>query len=171
MIKLIAFDTFGTIFDTSQAGDGEVAAYNRHMESCRDFDSWRPLRLPDSWKTLQAFPDVKPGLAQLRSLGYRCVTCSNGPAPLLHEVSKHNGLVWDGIVPLEAARVFKPDLRAYLHVCRVWNVSPAEVMMVTANRTFGDLEAAEMLGMQPQLIRDEQARTKDVMALADLMLM
>lgn len=43
--------------------------------------------------------------------------------------------------------------KAYKLVCDVFNCVPSDVMMVTANETSGDLEAALALGMKAQEIR------------------
>ena len=48
------------------------------------------------------------------------------------------------------------------------DVKPEEVAMVTANETFGDLEASGVLGMRPILIRDGNLPT--IGSLADLLL-
>lgn len=150
MIKVIAFDVFGTVFDLSGVDRDEIRAYARHIKK----EIWSPLHLPKSWETLPAHPDSKEGIELLRKKYFVC-TCSNGPLGLLSKLSKHNDISWDAIIPLELNRVYKPKLRAYMTVCEVLNVQPEEVCMVTANKDFGDLEASESLGMTPKLIRYE----------------
>ncbi len=160
--KVIAFDVFGTVFDLSSVAKSEIAAYGRHIHK----DVWEPLELPESWKDIKAHPDSKEGIDRLRK-NFQVVTCSNGPIRLLSHLSKANGLTWDALVPLEMRKVYKPNPLAYLTICGLMGVECKEVMMVTANRTFGDLEAAQMLGMQPMLIRDEQSEIKNIIHLAD----
>lgn len=41
-----------------------------------------------------------------------------------------------------------------LKICEVFGVAPSEVVMVTANANFGDIETATALGMQAILIRN-----------------
>lgn len=154
MLKVIAFDVFGTVFDLSSVDRDEVRAYARHLKAFHHTNAWLPLELPKSWETLPAHADSAEGVAKLRER-YKVVTCSNGPRPLLTKLSAHNGIEWDEIIALEMNRVYKPNPRAYLTVCEVMNVEPSEVMMVTANETFGDLEASAALGMTPMLIRAE----------------
>ena len=149
MIKVIAFDVFGTVFDLSKAAREEIVAYGHHIRQ----PEWSPLHLPTSWEKLPAHSDSASGIALLREKGYLVVTCSNGPLGLLAKLSKHNRISWDAIIPLELNRVFKPNPRAYLTVCEVMGIQPREMMMVTANKDFGDLEASGALGMKPQLIR------------------
>lgn len=174
MIKVIAFDAFGTLFNMEGVPEQQLRDYGDHLRKFYLTKHWTELKFPTSWIGLPAFPDVKEGIARLMNK-HICVLLSNGPADLLHAMLGHNGIVTDGIVPLEAYRTFKPDLSAYVTVCQLWKVIPCEVMMVTANEHFGDLEAASILGMAPRLIRHEelQAREyktyKDLNALADAM--
>jgi 2-haloalkanoic acid dehalogenase type II len=160
-MKVIAFDTFGTVFNLAGVDHEDVRAYAHHIRK----PEWSPLRLPKAWETLPAHPDSAEGIARLRSK-FIVVTCSNGPLGLLAKLSKYNGVSWDAIIPLELNKVFKPNPRAYMTVCEVLGVKPAEVLMVTANRTFGDLEASRALGMQAQLIRDGDG-PKNIMELAE----
>jgi len=148
LIKVIAFDVFGTVFDLDEVDRDDVRNYIAQIRK----PVWEPLRLPRSWETLPAHPDARLGIELLRS-EYTVVTCSNGPLGLLAKMSKHNGIIWDAIIPLELDRVYKPNPDAYRVMCRVLDVHPSEVMMVTANESFGDLEASAALGMRPQLIR------------------
>jgi 2-haloalkanoic acid dehalogenase type II len=166
MIKVIAFDVFGTVFDLTAANRADVKAYVDHVHA----DDWAPLTLPPSWYELKAHDDAKYGLKWLRE-DYQVVTCSNGPIELLTKLSKKNGLSWDMMIPLEMAKVYKPKLEAYQLICSLMGVKPCEVAMVTANKTFGDLEAAMHLGMLPILIRDKSAERfiPDLMELARIM--
>lgn len=162
-IKVVAFDVFGTVFDLSGVPRKELKAYAAHIRQ----PEWSPLVLPSHWERLSAHPDSAEGVNRLRSR-YAVVTCSNGPLGLLAKLSKYNGVQWDAIIPLELNRVFKPNPAAYLTVCEVMGVAPGEVLLVTANRTFGDLEAASALGMQAQLIRDVGC-PQDIIELARMM--
>lgn len=148
MIKVLAFDVFGTVFDLTSINKEEVREYIKHIKQ----DTWSPLKLPKSWETLHAHSDSKWGIEILRER-YTVVTCSNGPLGLLAKLSKHNRISWDAIIPLELNKVYKPNPKAYMTVCEVLDVKPEEVMMVTANEKFGDIEAAKALGMESVLIR------------------
>jgi 2-haloalkanoic acid dehalogenase type II len=162
MIKVIAFDVFGTVVDMSNVPREELRAYGEHIRK----PDWSPLVLPESWKTLPAFPDSAEGIARLKEY-FIVVTCANGPLRLLRAIADLNGIEWDAIIPLEANRVFKPDPRAYLTVCEVLGVDPSEVMMVTANVPgLGDLEVAASLGMTPQAIR-QRSGPKTIIELAE----
>ncbi len=135
MLKVIAFDVFGTVFDLSQVDRSEVRAYVDHIHG----PAWKPLELPKSWLDLKAHPDAVEGIAKLRER-FQVVTCSNGPISLLTHISKANGISWDALIPLEVGRVYKPNPMAYQMICDVMRVPPEAVAMVTANATFGDIE-------------------------------
>lgn len=153
-ISVIAFDLFGTVYDLSAVHRNEVKAYVAQVHK----SEWEPLVLPESWAKLRAFEDAKPGLERLRSR-YTVVTCSNAPLRFQVLLNKRNGLVWDAIIPLEAARVYKPNPKAYVQICELTGATPDQVMMVTANKTFGDIEASFGLGMTPRLIRGDGVKT------------
>lgn len=163
-IKVIAFDVFGTVFDLSGADRKEVKDYITHIHE----PVWSPLQLPKTWENLKAHPDSAEGIALLRKK-FMVVTCSNGPLGLLAKLSKNNGINWDAIIPLEMNKVYKPNPRAYMTVCEVLNVLPEEMLMVTANKTFGDLEASRALGMEAILIRDEESPVKTIIDLAKVL--
>ncbi len=158
MIKVIAFDVFGTVVDFSGVPYDERKAYADHIHEHDGVKSpWKPLELPESWERLPAHRDSRKGLQLLRER-YTVVTCSNGPLGLMTKLSKHNNLSWDMITPLELRQVFKPNLEAYLFVTELLGIKPSEMMMVTANEKFGDLEASAKLGMLPRLIRPNGSR-------------
>lgn len=160
MVKVIAFDVFGTVVNLDGVERKDIKAYIDHIRKLE----WSPLKLPQSWESLPAHPDAAEGIARLRSK-FIVVTCSNGPLGLLTKLSKHNRVSWDAIIPLELNKVFKPNPQAYLTVCSVLDVKPEEVLMVTANKDFGDLEASNSVGMRSQLIRNPNC-PKDIIDLA-----
>ncbi len=147
-MKVVAFDVFGTVFDMSSVNRQELKYYAEHISK----PLWEPLKFSKSWETIPAHSDSKAGISKLRE-NFIVVTCSNGPLGLLTKLSKYNGISWDAIIPLELNKVFKPNLAAYMTVCEVLNIEPRDMIMVTANKDFGDIEAAIELGMEPQLIR------------------
>ncbi len=147
-IKVIAFDVFGTVVDFSGVPREEVKDYASQLRR----PEWEPLKLPASWEHLKAHPDSAEGIRRLRQ-HYIVCTCSNGPLGLLAKLSKNNGIVWDAIIPLEMNKVYKPNPQAYLTVCEVFGVETKDVLMVTANEMFGDIEAARALKMEASLIR------------------
>lgn len=171
MTKLLCFDLFGTVIDMANVDRDELRAYGDFLAEWRRSRQWLPLELPESWATLPAFHDARDGLELLAEKGYRCVTLSNAPLPLTRAMLRHNDLTFAGIVPLEATGAYKTDPACYTFACALWGVPPCDAAMVTANRTFGDLEAAAGIGMRPILIRDSTPcpadHYPDILALAE----
>lgn len=162
-MKIVAFDVFGTVFNLAGVPRHEIKEYADHIRK----PEWSPLTLPKWWESLPSHPDSREGIAAIRER-FIVVTMSNGPLGMLSRLSKHNGISWDAIIPLEMKKVFKPNPSAYMTICEVFRVDPCDVMMVTANEHFGDLEASAALGMVPKLIRGSQ--TKNIIELAQELL-
>lgn len=155
-VKVVAFDLFGTVFDMSGVDREEIREYVRQLK----LPEWQPLKLPKTWDAIPAHPDAEHGINGLRFAMHlrndgHVVTCSNGPISTTYRLSRNAGIVWDLIIPLEINRVYKTNPAAYMTVCEVLDCRPENVLMVTANETFGDLEASRALGMQAVLIRGD----------------
>jgi 2-haloacid dehalogenase len=106
-------------------------------------------RLNKAWHRLDPWPDVVAGLTRLKSRFTIC-TLSNGNIGLLTNMAKHGGLPWDCILSAEVFRAYKPDPAVYLGAARVFDVAPAEVMLVAAHQD--DLAAARACGLQTAYI-------------------
>jgi 2-haloacid dehalogenase len=105
--------------------------------------------LNKAWHRLDPWPDVVTGLTRLKSRFTIC-TLSNGNIGLLANMAKHGGLPWDCILSAEVFRAYKPDPATYLGVAKVFDVPPAEVMLVAAHHD--DLAAARACGLQTAYI-------------------
>lgn len=164
-IKVIAFDCFGTVFDMSTLARDDISGY---VATSRDKhgEEWQPLNLSDAWYELRAHPDSAEGIRKLRRK-FKVCTLSNGPFHLLEHISRNAGLVWDLIIPIEMLKAYKRHPSTYLAVPSLFRVDPSEVLVVTANPGFGDVEAATQLGMQAVVIRDPlRAQYKNILAMA-----
>ncbi len=98
-----------------------------------------------AWHRLDAWPDVKPGMARLTTR-YLQAPCSNGNISLMVDLARRNGMPWDAILGSEIAGDFKPKPRVYLASCEAFDLAPAECMMVAAHSR--DLAAAAALGLR-----------------------
>ena len=98
-----------------------------------------------AWHRLDAWPDVPPGLARLRS-GFRLAPVSNGNIALMADLARRNHLHWDAILGAEVAGDYKPKPRVYLASAEAFNLTPAQCVMVAAHS--GDLAAAAQLGLK-----------------------
>jgi 2-haloalkanoic acid dehalogenase type II len=163
MLKVIAFDLFGTVFDLSGVPREEVKDYIGQVKR----EKWAPLDLPESWSTMPLHPDSERGLWELKQ-HYMVVTCSNAPLGLTARMSKAAGLNWDAIIPLEMAQVYKPNPKAYKLIYELMGVHPWEVLMVTGNEGSPDLEGAKSIGMGSQGIR-KAGPIKDIVNLAHIL--
>ena len=117
------------------------------------------------WHRLDPWPDVVAGLTRLKSKFTIC-TLSNGNIGLLTNMAKRAGLPWDCVLSAEVFRAYKPSPKAYLGVAQVFDLEPAEVMLVAAHQD--DLAAARSCGLQSAYIERPlefgAGRPKDVSA-------
>ena len=128
-----------------------------------DLTEAQKQHLNKAWHRLDPWPDVLAGLRRLKSRHVIC-TLSNGNIGLLTNMAKRAGLPWDCILSAEVFRTYKPDPAAYLGVARIFDVAPAEVMLVAAHQD--DLAAARACGLQTAYIERPAefgaARPKDI---------
>ena len=102
-----------------------------------------------SWRRLDAWPDVGPGLARLRTR-FRIAPCSNGNISLMADLARHNAWHWDAIVGAELARDYKPKPVVYLSAAAAFDCEPAQTLMVAAHSS--DLAAAAAVGLRTAFI-------------------
>lgn len=124
--------------------------------------------LNKAWHRLDPWPDVVQGLLRLKTRFMVC-SLSNGNLGLLADMAKHGGLPWDCILSAEVFRAYKPDPATYLGVARVFDLPPAQVMLVAAHQD--DLAAARGCGLRTAYIERPlefgPLRPKDVSPCAD----
>jgi 2-haloacid dehalogenase len=101
------------------------------------------------WHRLEPWPDTVAGLTRLKQKFTIC-TLSNGNLGLLTNMAKNAGLPWDLILSAEVFRHYKPDPQTYLGVCEVFDIAPAQMMLVAAHKD--DLDAAQACGCQTAFI-------------------
>jgi 2-haloacid dehalogenase len=115
----------------------------------KDLDEQTLDQLTLAWHRLDAWPDVREGLARLRRR-FRIAPCSNGNISLLVDLSRHNGWTWDAILGAELARDYKPKPSVYLRSAAALGCRPEETVMVAAHPL--DLSAAAALGMRTAFV-------------------
>ena len=94
---LINRDMLGELFDEN--GLGGSAEERRAIADC--------------WHRLDAWKDVGPGFARLRTRVKLC-PCSNGNIALMADIGRRNDLRWHAVLGSEIAQAFKPTPRVYL---------------------------------------------------------
>jgi HAD superfamily hydrolase (TIGR01509 family) len=164
MIKVIAFDLFGTVFDLSKTPREEIKDYISQVRR----EEWLPLSLPKSWKDMPLFEDSKEGLKRLKKK-YKLVTCSNAPISLQFDMmSGEILLLWDSFVNFYDVKAYKPDPKTYSLVYQTTGYQPYECLMVTGNEGSPDLEGAKKVGMQSIGIRNA-GDCKNIIELAEIL--
>jgi 2-haloacid dehalogenase len=97
-----------------------------------------------AWHRLDAWPDVKRGLARLRAK-YLLAPVSNGNISLMVALARRNAFPWDAILGAEISGDYKPKPRVYLASAEALALPPHECMMVAAHTS--DLLAAGRCGL------------------------
>lgn len=147
--KVAFFDLNHTVYDLTHVPKGDLKAYSKHLEKFAATGLYHSLEFPERWGMLPAWSDAITAIHNMRAyLKIQCVTLSNNPINLQIQQARHNKIFWDWMVPLEAKKTFKPCITAYEFAVDVLRVEPKDCLMITANRTFGDIEMASNLGMR-----------------------
>lgn len=132
-----------------EGGRGYVPLDDLHLENLHRVAARFGVAAPDSlnaaWERLDPWPDVIPGLAEMKRTRI-IAPCSNGSIALMTRLARYAGLPWDCILGAEIARDYKPKAQVYLASCAALRLAPNEVMMVAAHN--GDLHAARAAGMR-----------------------
>lgn len=92
-------------------------------------------RLMDAYRTLQAFPDVNPGLQALHAKGVRLAILSNGAPEMLQSATTHAGIdgLLDEIISADEIRVYKPSPRVYQFAATRLGAAMDDIGFVSSN--------------------------------------
>lgn len=92
-------------------------------------------RLVEEYQNLRPFPDVVPGLEQLRSEGHTLVAFSNGVEQTARVLLERAGILdsLDAVVSVDELRTFKPDPEVYGYLARRLDRPPEETWLVSSN--------------------------------------
>ncbi|WP_037314498.1 haloacid dehalogenase type II [Salegentibacter sp. Hel_I_6] len=84
---------------------------------------------------LQAYPDVKPGLEQLKNADFKLIAFSNGKPDVLKAQLKYAEIdfLFDGIHSVEEIKKYKPNLESYRFILNKYKISPESALMVAAH--------------------------------------
>jgi len=154
-IQCIALDCFGTTFKADTLSYDTIYKYNEHVKQ----QKFQPYHFDEEWYQLKIFEDVAEGFKELRRLKIKIVALSNGSIDLIKTLSDANEIAWDQIIDLVKHRVYKPHLKAYKACIIDTKIPASNTLMVTANKSFGDIECASKIGMQTCLIRNGTPNT------------
>jgi 2-haloacid dehalogenase len=174
-IKVIAFDTGGTVLDWHSGLTATLAEWGvthgierdwhalanehrRRRDVCNELFDENQLGGPaedrgsiaQRWHQIDAWPDFSTALRRLRRHRI-CVSFTILSLSLIMDVSRHNGIDWDAVIPCEMLRVYKPLPEAYLRAARFFAVEPCEILMVACHNF--DLDAARGVGYRTAFVR------------------
>jgi 2-haloacid dehalogenase len=113
---------------TGEALDFALAAHGIDDPALRD-------RLLNLYLRLDAYPDARATLEQIRSVGYATAILSNGSPSMLEAVveSSRLGPLLDAVLSVEDARIYKPDPSVYQLAVHRFGVTANEICFVSAN--------------------------------------
>jgi 2-haloacid dehalogenase len=127
-------DVLSELFDENEL-DGSVAG-------------WQAIA--QRWHRLDAWPDFAPALRRLRR-DRICASFTILSLSLIVDVSRHNGLDWDAVIPCEMLRIYKPLPDAYRRAAKFLAVEPRDILMVACHNF--DLDAARGEGFRTAFVR------------------
>lgn len=91
--------------------------------------------LMDVYKVLPAFDDVKAGLAQARTAGFRMFAFSNGSTEAVESLLKNAGIrdYFLGVVSVDEMKSYKPNPGVYSHFLRRADAVGSDAWLVSSN--------------------------------------
>jgi len=145
-----------------------------------DLTAEKRSALMDAYMRLEAFPDVKPALRRLKSMGLRLAILSNGSPAMLQAAAKHAGIaeLLADVISVDEVRVFKPSPRVYALASTHLHLPESEIGFVSSNNW--DVNGAGAAGMTTFWIQRGSAEPQEalghpathvVQALTDLVAM
>lgn len=117
-------------------------------------EAWRrddPDGLRVNFDADDLYPDVRPGLAALRELGYELVVAGNQP-PQAYDALVAMALPVDSVHTSDGWGIAKPDPAFFAKVGEVCGREPGEILYV-GDRLDNDILPARTAGMRTALIR------------------
>jgi 2-haloacid dehalogenase len=130
--------------------------HRRVLDELAAESGWSTFRDEDrhdivrAWHALATWPDFPAALQRLRRR-YVAVSFTILSTSLVIDVSRRNGLAWDGIVSCEMIGSYKPNPDAYATCARWLGHRPEEILMVACHNF--DLLAAGKVGFRTAFVR------------------
>lgn len=139
------YETFAVC--TSQALDYTCAYYGKNLSD------EQKKELMGLYRILPAFDDVKEGLVQLKTAGFRLFAFSNGAAEALEVLLNSAGIrdLFQGVVSVDDIKSFKPNPAVYAHFLRQAQASGESAWLISSNAF--DVIGAISAGMKSAWVR------------------
>jgi 2-haloacid dehalogenase len=105
-------------------------------------------RLLEAYRTMAPYPEVRDVLTALKARGDRLAILSNGDADMLTDAVRSAKLegVFDGVVSVVSAGIFKPSPKVYQLIVGRFSAVPGEVSFQSSNRW--DIAGAKAFGFR-----------------------
>ena len=118
-------------------------------------------QLMGAYLSVAAFPDVKPGLEELKKQGVKLAILSNGEPKTLEAAARSAGIreLLDEIISVEEVKIFKTSWRVYNLAPERMKVRTAELGFVSANNW--DIAAAASAGLNTFWIQRSAAEVPE----------
>jgi len=118
-----------------------------------DLTAGKRKELMEAYLSLEAFPDVKPGLQALKKQGLKLAILSNGEPRMLEAAAKSAGIesLLNTIISVEEVKIYKVSPRVYNLGPERMSVRGAELGFVTSNSW--DVNGAASAGLTTFWIR------------------
>jgi 2-haloacid dehalogenase len=106
------------------------------LARCASVDRALRPALLDAYRTLEAFPDARAVLHELKRRGRRTAILSNGSPGMLERAVQAAGIGadLDAVLSVDGIRVYKPRPQVYALVTARFGCAAHEVMLVSSNR-------------------------------------
>lgn len=103
-----------------------------------------------AWRTMPAWPEIRPSLERLRT---RHVVAPHSVLSLaaVAQSSKFSGLTWDAIVSCDALGVTKTNPQSYVRAAETVGFDPEQICYVAAHAS--DLNVAQTLGFRTAYVQ------------------
>ena len=101
-----------------------------------------------SYRTMEAYPEVREVLSALKARGGKLAILSNGDPDMLDDAVKAAKLdgLFDAVLSVSVAATFKPQMKVYQLVADRFGGEPADVSFQSSNRW--DIAAAKAFGFR-----------------------
>jgi 2-haloacid dehalogenase len=105
-------------------------------------------QLLTAYQTLDAYPDARQILSELKARGYSTAILSNGTPAMLSSAITAAKLepVLDAVLSVDQLRIYKPRPEVYQLACDAFHVTPPEIIFISTNRW--DVMGAQTFGFR-----------------------
>jgi 2-haloacid dehalogenase len=103
-------------------------------------------KLLAAYRTLSAFPEVPDVLSDLKRAGAKLAILTNGDPDMIDDAVRASDLggVFDAVITVHEAGIYKPSSRVYQFACDRFGVAPADISFQSSNRW--DIAGAKAFG-------------------------